>query len=128
MNRIKTVNEIVRVLSLEFPDDAIYPEQELDKKLKPCLVVTATNEEAHESIKCASELDIDLMTEVNDEDGGGIDFEALAAYVITDEFRDLITINGILTCHRVEEQGSEIERDERSTKYTLTLKFWVYGE
>ena len=128
MNRIKAVNEIVRVLEAEFPLVDIFPEHELNKKTKPCLVVTAASEEAHESIKCASELSIELMTEVNDEDGGGIDFDTLAAYTITDDFRDEITLGGIVTAHRVEEESSEIEREERSTKQTLTLKVWVYGE
>jgi hypothetical protein len=127
MNRIKTVNEIVTLLEAEYPGENINPEHELDKKVKPLVSVICSSEDIHESIRGASEMDIDFMVEINDEDGGGVDFDALTAFVCNDAFKDALTATGELTCHRVELSGTELERENTTSKQTLAVKLWAYS-
>ncbi len=127
MNRDKTVDEIVRVLEDEFPTATIYPEHELGKKVKPYVSVIATEEEIHETITRASEIMIDVMVAINDEDGGGVDFQELAEYVCSDEFKAALVAGAVIDCHRVERQSTEIEREDNTTMQTLTFKINVFS-
>ena len=127
MNRIKTVNEVVRVLLAEYPTANIYPEHELGLKVKPFVSVIASDEEFDEVITGASTLIIDLMDEINDEDGGGVDFQALADYVCTDAFKAAVVAGSVIACHRVERSNTELERENTTSKQTLGFKMWVYS-
>jgi len=129
MNRIKTVNEVVRVLLDEFPGENIYPEHELGLKEKPFVSVIASDEELEddESIPGASTITIDLMDEINDEDGGGVDFQALADYVCSDDFKAAVVAGSVINCHRVERESTELERENTTSKQTLGFKMWVYS-
>jgi len=127
MNRIKTVNEVVRVLVAEFPDENIYPEHELGLKVKPYVSVIASDEEFDEVITGASTLMIDLMDEINDEDGGGVDFQDLANYVCTDDFKAAVVAGAVINCHRVERSNTELERENTTSKQTLGFKMWVFS-
>jgi len=127
MNRIKVVNEVVRVLKLEFPGENINPEHELGKKVKPLLSVIGSDEEFHESITGASEMMIDLMHETNDEDGGGIDPEDLSDYVCSDDFKTDLNDGAVIVCHRVERATSELEREDNTSKPMLTFKIWIFS-
>jgi len=127
MNRDKTVDEIVRVLQDEFPLATIYPEDELGKKVKPYTSVIGSEEEFHESITGASEMMIDLMVAINDEDGGGVDFQELSDYVCSDDFKAAIVAGAVIDCHRVERESTELEREDNTTKQTLTFKIWVFS-
>ena len=127
MNRIKAVNEVVRVLLAEYPTANIYPEHELGLKVKPFVSVIASDEEFDEVITGASTLIIDLMDEINDEDGGGVDFQTLADYVCTDDFKAAVVAGSVIACHRVERSNTELERDNTTSKQTLGFKMWVYS-
>ena len=127
MNRIKTVNEVVRVLLAEYPGENINPEHELDKKVKPLISVIVAEEEINDLIPGASELMVEIMTEINDEDGGGVDFDTLSDYVCSDAFKDALNAGVLITCHRVELASTELERDDNTSKQTLGFKMWVYS-
>ena len=129
MNRIKTVNEVVRVLVAEYPGENIYPEHELGLKVKPFVSVIASDEEMkdNESIPGASTITIDLMNEINDDDGGGVDFQALADYVCGDDFKAAVVAGAVINCHRVERENSELERENTTSKQTLGFKMWVFS-
>ena len=127
MNRIKTVNEVVRVLVAEFPGENIYPEHELGTKVKPFVSVIAADEEFDEVITGASTLMIGLMDEINDEDGTGVDFQTLADYVCSDDFKAAVVAGSVISCHRVERESTELERENTTSKQTLNFKMWVYS-
>jgi hypothetical protein len=127
MNRDKTVDEIVRVLEDEFPTATIYAEDELGKKVKPYTSVIGSEEEFHESITGASEMMIDLMVAINDEDGGGVDFQELADYVCTDDFKAAVVAGAVINCHRVERSNTELERENTTSKQMLGFKMWVFS-
>ena len=127
MNRIKTVNEIVRVLIDEFPGENINPEHELGKKVKPLVSVIIADEDINDLIPGASELMVEIMTEINDEDGGGVDFDDLSDYVCSDDFKTDLDDGAVITCHRVELEGTELEREDNTSKQTLTIKLWAFS-
>ena len=127
MNRKKTVNEVVRVLEAEFPGENIYAEHELGKKVKPYVSVIASDEEFDEVITGASTLMIDLMDEINDEDGGGVDFQDLSDYVCSDDFKAAVVAGAIIDCHRVERASTELERENTTSRQTLGFKMWVFS-
>ena len=127
MNRKNAVNELVRVLSAEYMGENIYPEHNLESKALPNLVVSVASEQSHESIPLASELDVELIIEINDEDGGGVDMGALQAFICDSGLKALIEAGELLTVHRVEMDATEIEREANTTKETLAFKMWIFG-
>ena len=127
MNRVKTVNEIVRVLEAEYPNDNITPEHFLEVKVKPLVSVIAAEEEINDLIPGASEIMVDLMVVINDEDGGGVDFDTLSNYVCSDAFKDDLNAGVLITCHRVELTSTELERDDNTSKQTLGLRLWAFS-